>query len=123
MIRTMEKIEDLADFDDGRVAVAFKRLLERIAYDLDDRPALAKERTVTLKVRFTPVPNETGGLGDVKMEVECGASVPSMRTREITGRRKEGEPSFRFNDLSPDNPAQRTIDQEMNGEENRIDEP
>ena len=118
MLRTIETIEDLAVFDEGRVAVAFKAAMRQMVFDLADRPAVAKARSVTIQVQMAPDVDDHGDLGHVLVDVDCKKSVPSQRSRAVVAKLIEGETVLRYNDLAPDAPEQRTIDQELDRKEN-----
>jgi hypothetical protein len=118
MNRAFATIEDLVVFDDGRAAVAFKREMERIVFDLSDRAGVEKERSVTLKVTLSPEADERGDLAHVDVNVEIKSAIPSQRTRTVVARVVNGENTLLYNDLSPDQPRQRTIDQELARKEN-----
>ena len=111
MKQRLNTLGDLALMEGGAVRMWFDRELATILDDLLDRPSLKKDRELTVKVLFQPVPDDSGALAYVVHKVSVGSKVPGHATRSIAGRRsKEG---LVWDDLSPKDPDQLTIDDEM----------
>ena len=103
-------LEALQDFADGTVAVSFNQHLKRAINDCDDRPGDSKARKVTLEVMITPQQLQDGNACNITTECKVKSSVPDHISRPIECRIKQGGKAV-FNDMSPDNPDQMTIDQ------------
>jgi hypothetical protein len=118
MVLTMATLEDLAKFDNGRVAVAFEQALRQLVFDLVDRPALDKDRTLTVTVQLQPRADSHGNLSGVVIDVDCKSKKPSQRSAAVVAKVIGGETVLRYNDLAPDDAEQLTIDHELARKEN-----
>ena len=103
----------IADLDGGRVAAALQRELKRAVNDCRDRPNVAKPRKVNLIFEVSPPdegPDQSGDMDAVKMAFSFQNAFPARRATGYRMRvQRNGE--LVFNDFSPDNPRQRTIDE------------
>lgn len=99
----------LADFDDGRIREAVDLELNRARLDCEDRPGLKQARKVTLTVILEPESDERGKIADVQVSFDIQARFPKRASRPYTMAAKRGH--LVFNDLSPDDPNQMTLDQ------------
>lgn len=96
--------------DGGRLGAAWDAELKRIAQDCEDRPGDDKPRKVNLEVVMQPVKDEAGLCEEVWVKVHVTSSVPKRRSKPLRlGVRRGG--MLVFNDMSEDNPNQRTIDE------------
>ncbi|MCA8968808.1 MAG: hypothetical protein KDC95_03465 [Planctomycetes bacterium] len=100
--------EQLVKLDDGRICAAFNQLLKRCEEDCRDRPALAKERSITLKLGMKPVINENGDLDSVMVGFHVKESLPKRDSKVYN--MAAGRNGLLFNDLSHDNVRQTTLD-------------
>ena len=103
-------LESLKDFADGTVEASFNRHLKRAIEDCDDRAGDSKARKVTIEVLLSPQQLQDGSTCNIKAECKIKSSVPDHISRPIECRIKQGGKAV-FNDLSPDNPDQMTLDQ------------
>ena len=110
MRRELHRISDLGVFDDGGLDVVFKRALCRVNEDLIDRPGVSAAREINITLRLTPEVGESGHLANVDIEAELKLKVPCVRTNTIKGRTAP-DGRLVYNDLSPDDPMQRTLDE------------
>lgn len=74
----------LHDIDDGKAAVAFDRLLQRMIEDCHDRPSDKKARKVTLQIEIVPVPEADGTCDNVEVVIQALARAPSMKSRALS---------------------------------------
>jgi hypothetical protein len=108
-------LEDLAKLDRGTPDRMVREVLQLILADLVDRPALDALRTLTLKVNFKPVSAVEGHLHEIITEVEVSAKIPVKRSPAYS--MKPADKGFRYNDLSPDNADQMTLDDVPTGKD------
>lgn len=108
---SLEKLtfESLADLDNGRVRAAFDHALSEVQRDLADRPVDKRPRKVTLTLELKPVPAETGELHSAQVSAHLDYKIPKRRTRDYDMRSIGG--GLVFNEMSPDDVRQTTIDQ------------
>lgn len=98
----------LANLDEGRVRETFDQALHRLEADCRDRPTLKRPRKVTLEVAIVPQTDEQGNLLQVLMQADVKESVPKRTTNVY--RMLAGRTGLFVNELSPDDPAQMTLD-------------
>lgn len=106
-------LQDLASLGalfDGAIDQKFKAGLKAVLSDLDDRATTEKGRKVTVSVECVPKANDNGDLEEVSLVVEVKTSVPAHRTWAIQAIPNVEEGRFVFNELSPENPHQLTLD-------------
>lgn len=105
-------LETLAKIDEGRIKNAFELALRRCIDDCNERPAFDKTRKVSLVVMMTPVADEMGNLDEVTVAFDIGETVPKRQSREYSMQvRGKTQRSLFFNELSPDDIKQMTIDE------------
>ncbi len=102
------KFTALGEIDDGRIAVAIDRGIERIMADLHDRPTVDKSRTITLTIAFVPRADDRGRLDDVDVYCDIKERAPARETKTYRMSTRGGE--LFYNELSPENPDQGTLD-------------
>lgn len=105
------ELATLSDFDNGRLRLVLERLLATAVADCRDRPGVASARSVTLKLLLVPVADETGDVDTVRLDYKLAATVPTM-AREGLSLSVQRDNRLVFNDLSPHDARQRTIDQD-----------
>jgi hypothetical protein len=117
-------LEGLSKLPSNLLVAAVNRGLEEIAADCEDRPYDKRPRTLTLTLKFVPVPNTqsaNAALDEVKMkapvvkvakpeQVFPDVSLNFRKKRNAQGRQVG---MMVFNDLSPDDAKQRTIDEQL----------
>lgn len=108
----VKTLADLQQYESGVVARTFERDLQTLLGDLHDRPGLAKARSLSLKLELTPVADDSGGLAEVKVDISLSMSQPASKTRTVNAR-AVGSKGFVYEDLSPDNVNQLTLDGEL----------
>jgi len=103
-------LETLGELDNGAAKVIINAALQRAMQDLDDRGDDGKAREVTLKITMQKI---DGGL--VSTKVEAAAKMPSYLTNGTVCRPKviNGQSRLLFQQLAPDDPDQRTIDEAL----------
>jgi len=107
------ELRELATISHGRLAAAFDHHLEECIADCLDRPAVNKPRAVTVTVEIRPKDLEKGELETIATVVKIGAKLPGKATAPITMdvRKSQKGAQAVYNDHSPDDPKQRTLDE------------
>ena len=95
---------------DGTIVEAFNVHVKRAVQDISDRPGDKKARKVVLTMELTPVLQANGLADNVAMEVKIKSSIPDHVSRTVEAAIKRNGTAL-FNDMSPDNPDQMTLDQ------------
>lgn len=101
-------LAELAEFDDGRVRVAWDQALQRAIDDCADRPGVEKPRTVVLVASFAPVASEGGKLRDVTTEFEIKETSPGRRSAPYAMAARPG--GLFFSEFSPDEVDQASLE-------------
>lgn len=108
----------LATLDGGRCRAAFDDHIRRCVEDMVDRPGDKRSRKVTLVIEMKPVQDEDGGgLDEVVVAWDAKDTVPTRRSKVYNMAPRKGllrgKPTtdLWFNELSPDDANQRTIDE------------
>ena len=99
----------LIEIEHGGLAAALDNKLKDAIRDMKDRPHVSGKRKVTLVIELAPkFVDNAGGLEDVKAAMKVKLALPELNTREyVMGARGD---KVVFNDLSPQDPNQRTLD-------------
>lgn len=102
----------LGDIDGGRIEEALEQCLQRLIADCEDRPAVAKARTLSFKMTMVPTMDDAGDLDTIKVTFSADDKLPGRSTRDyqMAVRRVNGKHTLLFQDLAPDNPSQMTIE-------------
>ena len=103
-------IGNLNALDDGKVQVALDRELTKIANDMSQRPGDKTARKLQLEVMFTPSANELGNCDAAMMEFTIKTVLPPRRSATYSVG-VAGNGTLVFNDASPDNVNQGTLDE------------
>ena len=66
---------------DPKLSAAFEVEMNKVVVDAQERPAITKARTVTIKITVVPDPDKTGG-GEVEglVNVQVGSKIPARET-------------------------------------------
>ncbi len=93
--------EALGNFDDGRIIAYLNAELKKIESDLDDRPMVKKERTLTLQLSFSPIVDpDSRDLDGANFTFAIKSSVPNQKSQTYRlGSKVKGKLCY-----SPDNP-------------------
>lgn len=102
------RLDTLATIDEGRIKVAFDMALQRLIDDCKDRPELKDARKLTLTVVVEPRP-EQGSLDSVDVSFEIKDAIPKRGTRAYN--MAVGRAGLLWNELSPDEVRQKTLDE------------
>lgn len=94
----------------GQIAAAVGTLMRRVITDCDDRPYEEKPRKLVIEVAMAPVVRQDGATTDIEITGCVKTSVPTHKSDPVSARLVVGGDAW-FNDLSEDNPDQRTIDE------------
>lgn len=106
------ELPTLDNLDDGRLALAWKKALQRAALDCEDRPGDNKPRIVTLQCEIIPVlaADGSGQLDTVHVSFQVQDKVPTRKTKKYDMSLRRGG-VLAFNDLSDEDVHQKTIDE------------
>lgn len=107
----VEKFElrSLVDLDSGRIRTAFEQALTRCLTDCRDRPAVTDARKITLAVAMAPVLDPDGEMESCNVQFQITDSVPKRKSKVYNMKSSRG--GLLFNELSPDDVNQRTLDE------------
>jgi hypothetical protein len=116
-------LRTLANMDDGRIREAFNQALARCESDCRDRPGVKKSRSVSITTTITPVLDEEGNLETCEVAFDISDKIPKRQSKTYA-MRADGAGALFFNDVSPDNPYQRTIDEfDVDGDDDVVQMP
>lgn len=101
-------LAQLATMDGGRCGEAFMQALQRLQWDLEERPNVKAARVLVLRLSLTPIPGETGRLEGADVDFAFEEKVPKRKSYPY--RMKPGAKGFVFSDFAPENADQRTIE-------------
>jgi len=102
----LDTIKDL----DPAIAAEFEAELWRVSVDLSERPHEDKPRKITVEFSFTPYCQQAGVLDSSDVDVTIKSTMPAVRSRKFSLRRRHQDGALLFNPASPDNVHQRTLD-------------
>lgn len=107
---SIEKFDlgSVAKIDEGRIREAFEQALKRCMDDCKDRPAVGDARKVQLLATLTPLVGEDGAMESCDVSFQISDSVPKRKSK-LYNMKSKGN-SLYFNELSPDDIRQRTLD-------------
>lgn len=102
--------QSLMELDGGRIREAMCQALARVEADMHDRPGVKSARKLTLTITFKPAMDEEGNLDGADVSCQVQESIPKRSSRAYAMRASKNGGLF-FNEHSPENPNQRTIDE------------
>jgi hypothetical protein len=102
-------LASLVGIDAGRIKEAFEQAVRRCEDDCRDRPAVDRDRTVTLRASFRPVVGDNGELESCNVDFEINDNIPKRRSKVYN--MKAGRHGLLFNELSPEEIRQGTLDE------------
>lgn len=102
-------LESLAKLDGGRVRAALDQAIARCESDCKDRPALPAKRKIALVLTIAPVLDPDGELDSCDVAFHITESVPKRTSKNYNMKATRG--GLMFNELSPKDVHQRTIDE------------
>ncbi len=108
----IKTLADLEKFEAGVVARTFERDLKVLLGDLHDRAGLDKVRSLNLKLDLKPLADDAGKLAEVRVDITISITQPASKTRTVSAK-VIGSSSIVYDDLSPDNVHQFSIDNEI----------
>lgn len=103
------ELKSLVEIDGGRINAAFMQALQRCERDCGDRPATSDSRKVTLTAELTPICSPSGELESVDVRFQIKDTVPTRKSAVYN--MKATRAGLLYNELSPDDVNQRTIDE------------
>ena len=107
---TIRNLSDLSQLDQGVLDAQFREELKSVIEDMRDRPSVSQARKITICLSLKPTSDGAGGLLEVGTEVEISSTFPKVRTREFAMGAIKTD-ALVYNDLSPDDPRQGTLDE------------
>jgi len=114
-VRMQLSLDTLKDFDVGKAAVAFQHALKRVVTDCLERPGTKATRKVVLTANVAPLMQQDGDVVDAEVDFTIQAKTPPWQTATKPLAITRGG-QLMFNDLAPDNPHQKTIDDAIDDE-------
>lgn len=109
MRQSIRKIADLSKVKNGLIDALFVAEMNRITQDLIDRPGLGNARKLCVEVCLEPVCGQSGHLESITARFEVCSKVPKQCTDDMSMLCGDG--ALTFNDLSPEDVHQRTLDE------------
>ena len=101
-------LSSLVTIDGGCICAAFEQALKKCREDCGSRPEVSKARKVTLTATLVPVGSPDGASGSCDVQFEVGDSLPKRTSP--TYNMKAARDGLLFNELSPENARQGTLD-------------
>jgi hypothetical protein len=102
------ELKSLSEIDCGRINAAFEHALARCEADCRDRPGTAKTRKVALLINMIPLCDDKGELESVNITFQIKDAIPTRESK--TYNMRADRRGLLFNELSPDDIRQGTID-------------
>lgn len=109
MLRTIRAAE-IGDLQEGQFGSDIENAIRIAAHDCQKRPAVSKPRVVTIKVHIAPVPDECGDLGSLDIMPKVDTKLPAVSRQAVNARINPKTGEIVWDDLSPDNAHQQTLD-------------
>ncbi len=124
-LRSICDLGRIRDDRPGKIELAFDRELAAAFNDCMNRPEDGKSRKIELVVEIRPCDVERGAADSIEVDFRVKSSIPERRS---VGNRMqvidvEGELQAVFNDESPDNPRQGTLDEVAGASHSPADTP
>ncbi len=113
MKRDLKRLGDLEALENGAIGEVFTMKLGQLMADVVDRPALEKARKLTVELELTPVSDNSGNLTEVRAAVQVKTTSPAQRTAEVSMKWGAKRGALVWNDESPDDVRQGTLDEEQ----------
>lgn len=101
-------LESIVTIDGGRVNEAFAQALRRCELDCGDRPATPDSRKINLTCELVPVCSPSGELESVNVSFQIKDNLPTRKSSKYNMKATVG--GMLFNELSPEDVRQATID-------------
>lgn len=111
MPRIKFSFETLAELDSGKIDLAIKRELRRIADDLNDRPGDRSARKLTVEVTFRPATEESGVCETTDVSFKVVSKVPPRTSRDYN-MEVRGNGEMIFNPASDNDAKQTSLDEQ-----------
>lgn len=103
-------MKSIGDLDEGRVGIAVNNALNQIAHDLKCRPGVEKVRKMTITLTMKPQIDADGLLASVDIGKTIKTTLPDTQGH-ITNAKVSTDGELVWNDASPDDIAQSTLDE------------
>lgn len=97
--------------DSGRIKAAWEQALANARADCEDRPALDKARKIALVAYVKPLTDDKGELESCNVYFDIVETTPKRTTKTYNMGAARG--ALVFNEMSPDDNKQHTIDEVM----------
>lgn len=111
MVRNLS-LTTITEMDDGRMRAAMDMAITQCLDDIEDRGHDEKPRTVTLKMTLTPEVDGGKNPEGVAIDFDIESKMPPRRSKTYRAELKRNARGTQalFNDVSPDDPKQATLD-------------
>ena len=117
--------ESVGEMHGGRLQFAFNEAVNACVKDCVNLPNVSGARSVTLVLSIKPIPLKDGGdLERCVFSASVSKKLAKRETEEFTAeiRFKDRQPLLAYNDMSGDEPRQRTIDELIKPTERDVEE-
>jgi hypothetical protein len=112
MFLKITKLSELLKLQRGLGEAVCRREIVRIMADLNEGPDLDKARVLTFKIEFLPVCDRMANLSEVKVHFSATSKLVTQQSRDLSMRVTDDGQTLLFNDESPDDVQQMSLDQE-----------
>lgn len=104
-------IQDLASLNEGREAAKINNMIRMAVQDCMNRPSVKSGRLIGIKLSVAPVKEDSGVCHEVNVEVRSTMKLPAQVSRPFVMKPQPGTGDLLFNDVSPKDTKQMTIDE------------
>lgn len=110
----------LVELDDGRIRTALEQAFKRAELDCADRPGLKDARKCNLAIAFSPVLDENGEFHSCDVTFQVSDSLPKRKSKVYNMRASGTGAGLFFNEMSPEDADQLTLEMEGEGRPSTI---
>lgn len=101
----------IISIQNGLVRARLDRAIDVCRTDCDERPTMKAPRVITLRISLSPVA-DAGKLDSVDVEFEVNETIPKAKTRKYSMHADRRSGDLLWNEVSPDDSRQMTMDGE-----------
>ena len=111
-MKQLLSLETLGNLDRGRVGVAINKGILTLIKDMNNRGSVITPRLLNISVSMKPASyDEAGDLEQIVTDVTIEARTPKLISSLTTMDINKHSETLTFNDHSPDDPKQGTLDE------------
>lgn len=109
-------LENLHQINNGVLAVAFEREMQRIIADCQDRPSLDKARSVSIVFEVTPLPDQhspTVNADEITVQVAVHSAIPKRKSNIYTMKTRHDNTAVFHPELNEDHEGDALYDDDV----------